>query len=165
MNAPKRQIAALSRAVSRRQRFEQDLRIQLAQRIAARAPLVEQEVRAKDHAATLEAEVMSYRQRISAMMTGAEPFSIDTLTSIRLYADGVAEQWSAARNAHAAAQQAIAAHDDEIAATRREIAKNRGRIDVCQARVRKFERVIENAEADAEDEDVEETALARLARG
>ena len=71
MNAPKRQIAALSRAVSRRQRFEQDLRAQLAQRIAARVPLVEQEQRANEYAAALEAEVLSYRHRITAMMTGA----------------------------------------------------------------------------------------------
>jgi len=165
MNAPKRQIAALSRAVSRRQRFEQDLRAQLAQRVAARAPLVEQEQRAQAYAAQLEAELLSYRQRITAMMTGAEPFSIDTLTAIRLYADGVADQWGAARNAHAAAQQALVAHDGEIAATRREIAKNRGRIDLIEARVHKLERMIDHAQADAEDEDVEETALARLMRG
>src|SRR5262249_33244736 len=111
MSAPKRQIAALSRAVSRRQRLEQDLRTRLAQLVPARVRLVEREGQARDHAAALEAQARSYRQRISAMMSGAEPFSIDTLTAIRLYADEVDRAHSAALDALTAAQQVVAAHD------------------------------------------------------
>jgi hypothetical protein len=153
MSAPKRQIAALSRAVSRRQRSEQDLRARLAQFVAARLPLVENEAQARGHAAELEAQARSYRQRISAMMAGAEPFSIDTLTAIRLYADEVDRQ------------HALIEHDAGIANTRREIAKNRGRIDLCEKRIGILQRVLDGIAADAEDEDIEETALARLARG
>jgi type III secretion system HrpB7-like protein len=164
MNAPKRQIAALSRAVSRRQRFEQALRAQLAQRIAARAPLVGRETQAREQAAALEAQALSYRHRIGAMMAGAEPFSIDTLTAIRRYAEEVERQFAGALEARHAAQEALAAHDGEIAVTRGEIAKNRGRIDLCEARIGKLQRVLDGIAADAEDEDIEETALARLAR-
>ncbi|MBN3751823.1 type III secretion protein [Paraburkholderia sp. Tr-20389] len=164
MSAPKRQIAALSRAVSRRQRVDQDLRARLAQFIAARVPLVDSERQARDRASVLEAQARSYRQRISAMMAGAEPFSIDTLTAIRLYADEVDRGHAAALDALKSAQQALAAHDATIANTRGEIAKNRGRIDLCEARIGKLQRVLDGIAADAEDEDVEETALARLAR-
>ena len=165
MSAPKRQIAALSRAVSRRQRTEQDLRARLAQRVAARLPLVEREAQARGRAAELEAQARSYRQRISAMMAGGEPFSIDTLTAIRLYADEVDRQFATASDAVTAAQQALAAHDAEIASTRGEIARNRGRIDLCEKRIGTLQRVLDGIAADAEDEDIEETALARLARG
>lgn len=164
MNAPKRQIAALSRAVSRRQRAEQDLRARLAQIVASRLPLVESEASTRANAAALDAQAQSYRQRISAMMSGAEPFSIDTLTAIRLYADEVDQQSATAREAWHAAQQTLAAHDDEIAAVRQEIAKSRGRIDLCEARIGKLQRLLDGIAADAEDEDIEETALARLAR-
>ncbi|MBN3759793.1 type III secretion protein [Burkholderia sp. Ac-20365] len=164
MSAQKRQIAALSRAVSRRQRFAQALRARLAQRVAARTPLVENETRARAHAAALEAQARSYRQRISAMMAGAEPFSIDTLTAIRLYAEDIDTQFSSARDAVTAAQQTLATHDAEIAGTRREIAKNRGRIELCEKRIGALQRVLDGIAADAEDEDIEETALARLAR-
>lgn len=165
MSAPKRQIAALSRAVSRRQRSEQDLRARLAQLVAARMPLVENEARARGYAADLETQARSYRQRISAMMAGAEPFSIDTLTVIRLYADEVDRQYAAASDAVTAAQQALTAHDAGIASMRGEIAKNRGRIDLCEKRIGILQRVLDGIAADAEDEDIEETALARLARG
>lgn len=165
MSAPKRQITALSRAVSRRQRSEQDLRARLAQLVAARLPLVENEARARGYAADLETQARSYRQRISAMMAGAEPFSIDTLTAIRLYADEVDRQFAAACDALTAAQQALTAHDAGIASTRGEIAKNRGRIDLCEKRIGILQRVLDGIAADAEDEDIEETALARLARG
>jgi len=164
MSAQKRQIVALSRAVSRRQRFEQALRARLAQLGAARMPLVENETRARAHAAALEAQARSCRQRISAMMAGAEPFSIDTLTAIRLYAEDIDGQFANARDAVTAAQQALATHDAEIAGTRREIAKNRGRIDLCEKRIGALQRVLDGLAADAEDEDIEETALARLAR-
>lgn len=164
MSAPEREIAALSRTVSRRQRFEQDLRARLAQLAAARLPLVEREGQAHDHAAALEAQARSYWQRVSAMMAGAEPFSIDTLTAIRLYADEVERAHATALDALMAAQQAVAEHDGTIANTRREIAKNRGRIDLCEARIGKLQRVLDGIAADAEDEDIEETALARLAR-
>lgn len=164
MSAPKRQIAALSRAVSRRQRLEQDLRTRLAQLLTARVPLVEREGQARDHAAALEAQARSYRQRVSAMMSGAEPFSIDTLTAIRLYADEVDRAHSAALDALTAAQQVVAAHDATIANIRSEIAKNRGRIGLCETRIGKLQRVLDGIAADAEDEDIEETALARLAR-
>ena len=165
MSAPNRQIAELSRAVSRRQRFEQDLRARLAQLVAARLPLVENEARARGHAAELEAQARSYRQRITSMMAGAEPFSIDTLTAIRLYADEVDRQFAAACDAMMAAQHALATHDAGIASTRGEIAKNRGRIDLCEKRIGILQRVLDGIAADAEDEDIEETALARLARG
>ncbi|WP_109477451.1 type III secretion protein [Paraburkholderia sp. C35] len=165
MSAPKRQIAALSRAVSRRQRFEQDLRARLAQLVAARIALVESEAHARGQAAALEAQAQSYRQRVSAMMSGAEPFSIDTLTAIRLYADEVDRQCAVAREALAAAQQMLAAHDASIAGMRGEIAKNRGRIELCEKRIGQLQRVLDGIAADAEDEDIEETALARLARG
>ncbi len=164
MSAPQRQIAALSRAVSRRRRLEQDLRARLAQLVAARAPLVEREGQARAHAAALEGQARSYGRRISAMMSGAEPFSIDTLTAIRLYADEVDRMHAAALDALTAAQQAIAAHDGTIANTRGEIAKNRGRIGLCETRIGKLQRVLDGIAADAEDEDIEETALARLAR-
>jgi len=98
------------------------------------------------------------------MMAGAEPFSIDTLTAIRLYADEVERAHATALDALMAAQQAVAEHDGTIANTRREIAKNRGRIDLCEARIGKLQRVLDGIAADAEDEDIEETALARLAR-
>jgi hypothetical protein len=164
MSAPKRQIAALTRAVSRRQRFEQDLRARLAQLVAARVPLVEREGQARDHAAALEAQAQSYRQRVSAMMAGAEPFLIDTLTAIRLYADEVDRAHAAELDVLTAARQAVAGHDATMAHARREIAKNRGRIDLCEARIGKLQRVLDGIAADAEDEDIEETALARLTR-
>jgi len=63
-----------------------------------------------------------------------------------------------------AAQQVVAAHDATIANIRSEIAKNRGRIGLCEARIGKLQRVLDGIAADAEDEDIEETALARLAR-
>jgi type III secretion system HrpB7-like protein len=165
MSALKRQIAALSRAVSRRQRSEQDLRARLAQFVAARLPLVENEARARGYAADLETQARSYRQRISAMMAGAEPFSIDTLTAIRLYAEEVNRHHATACEAVKAAQHALIEHDAGIANTRREIAKNRGRIDLCEKRIGILQRVLDGIAADAEDEDIEETALARLARG
>ncbi|MFP3550281.1 type III secretion protein [Paraburkholderia sp. SIMBA_049] len=165
MSAPKRQIAALSRAVSRRQRSEQDLRARLAQLVPARLPLVENEAQARGHAAELEAQARSYRERITAMMAGAEPFSIDTLTAIRLYAEEVNRHHATACEAVKAAQHALIEHDAGIANTRREIAKNRGRIDLCEKRIGILQRVLDGIAADAEDEDIEETALARLARG
>src|SRR5262249_23316830 len=151
-------------AVARRRRFEQDLRARLAQQMAARAPLAENEARARDHAAALDAQAQSYRQRIYAMLAGAEPVSIDTLTAIRRSADEVDRAHAAALDALSAAQQAMAAHDAATANTRREIAQNRGRIDVCEARIALLQRVLDGIAADAEDDDIEETALARLAR-
>ncbi|BCG01480.1 hypothetical protein PPGU19_060480 (plasmid) [Paraburkholderia sp. PGU19] len=165
MSTHRRQIAALSRAVSRRQRSEQDLRARLVQLVAARLPLVENEAQARAHAAEIEAQGRSYRERISAMMAGAEPFSIDTLTALRLYAEELDRHHATACEAVEAAQQALTGHDAGIASTRGEIAKNRGRIDLCEKRIGTLQRVLDGIAADAEDEDIEETALARLARG
>jgi predicted nucleic acid-binding Zn-ribbon protein len=98
------------------------------------------------------------------MMTGAEPFSIDNFTSIRRYTETVEERLAHAKSELNEARAAIAAKDEEIAAARRDIAQNRGRIDMCEQRVKKLEAVLDGIAADAEDEETEEMALARLGR-
>jgi type III secretion system HrpB7-like protein len=161
MSGPQRQIAALRRATARRERLEQALRAELAQRQVERGPLVEQAHAAQQQVMELDALAQLYRRRAQAMMTGAEPFSIEALTAIRRYVETVDEQLAAARNTAADAQQAVHAKEGEIAAARRSIAQNRGRIDLCMQRITKLERVLEGIAADAEDEEIEEMALAR----
>ncbi|MBT2793420.1 type III secretion protein [Paraburkholderia strydomiana] len=159
-----RQITALKRSGARRERLDEALRGALAQRQNERAACYSQADAAAQRHAELEAVVRMYRQRIAAMMTGAEPFSIDNFTSIRRYTETVEERLAHAQSELNEARAAIAAKDEEIAAARRDIAQNRGRIDMCEQRVKKLEAVLDGIAADAEDEETEEMALARLGR-
>lgn len=159
-----RQITALKRSSARRERLEEALRATLAQRQNERAACCARAEAIALRFEELDAVVNLYRQRIAAMMTGAEPFSIDNFTSIRRYTETVEERLASTNAELAEARAAIAAKDDEIAAARRDIAQNRGRIDMCGARVKKLEAVLEGLAADTEDEETEEMALARLSR-
>ncbi|HZZ11821.1 MAG TPA: type III secretion protein [Paraburkholderia sp.] len=163
MNA-RRQITALKRSCARRERLEEALRGALAQCQDERARCCAQADAIAHRNAELDAVVRMYRQRIAAMMTGAEPFSIDNFGSIRRYTEMVEERLAQAQSELTEARAAIAVKDQEIAAARRDIAQNRGRIDLCGQRVKKLEAVLEGIAADAEDEETEEMALARLSR-
>ncbi|XUW93406.1 type III secretion protein (plasmid) [Burkholderia sp. M6-3] len=159
-----RQIIALKRSSARRERLEEALRAALAQRQNERAVHSAEADAAAQRHAELDAVVRMYRQRIAAMTTGTEPFSIENFTSIRRYTEMVEERLTHAQSELNEARAAIAAKDEEIAAARRDIAQNRGRIEMCEQRVKKLEAVLDGLAADAEDEETEEMALARLGR-
>ncbi|MCA8002720.1 type III secretion protein [Burkholderia metallica] len=163
MSYLKRQIAVLQRGVSRRNRVEENLRAELTRQVAARTTLLDQESMARAHAQEIEAQAQSYRCRIHAMLAGAEPFTIDALTALRLYAQGIDEQLVAATSAASEARSALAAHDAEMNNIRQEIGRNRAKIDLSEARIGKLQRQLDMIAADAEDEDTEEAALARMA--
>jgi type III secretion system HrpB7-like protein len=157
----RRRISALARASERRERMEADLRAELEARRREHAEL---QARADDIAQQLmelHAITTDHRARIARMMTGEEPFSLDSFDACRRYLDIVDHEAREAQTALDAQHAAIATKDDEVIAARRAIAQNRGRIDVCRERVRDLERVLERIALDAEDEAAEELTLAK----
>jgi chromosome segregation ATPase len=157
----RRRIAALARASQRRERLEADLRAEVEARKRERDALQARADELDARIAELDAIALDHRARITRMMTGEEPFSLDTFDACRRYLEIVDTQTREARAALDEQNAAIAAKDDEVAAARRAIALNRGRIDVCRKRAREMERVLEQIAMDAEDEAAEELTLAR----
>jgi type III secretion system HrpB7-like protein len=164
MSTTKRRIAALARASARRERMEADLRAALEARRRERAQLQAQADELAAQVAELDAIAFDHRSRIARMMTGEDPFSLDSFEACRRYLEIVDGKTREAQAALAERHAALAAKDDEVTHARRAIAMNRGRIDVCRQRMRDLERVLEQAALDAEDEAAEELVLARRVR-
>jgi type III secretion system HrpB7-like protein len=157
----RRRIAALARASQRRERMEADLRAELDARRREHAALQARADELADRLMELHAITVDHRMRIARMMTGEEPFSLDSFDACRRYLDMIDAQTRETQGALDEQHAAMAAKDEEVVAARRAIAQNRGRIDVCRERVRDLERVLERIAADAEDEAAEELTLAR----
>jgi type III secretion system HrpB7-like protein len=158
---PRRRIAALARASERRERMEADLRAELETRRREHAALQARADELLERLAELHAIAVDHRSRIARMMTGEEPFSLDSFDACRRYLDIVDHETREAQGALDEQHAAIAAKDEEVISARRAIAQNRGRIDVCRERVRDLERVLERIALDAEDEAAEELTLAK----
>jgi len=164
MATENRQVTALKRSGARREKIEEALRVQLRQWQNERAGLVAQEAAWVARVAELDAIIDTYGQRISSMMTGGEVFSIDTFEACRHYIDATELLKQNASAELQARRDALARNDEQIQHTRRGIAQNRGRIDICNERIRKIESRLNALDADAQDEETEEMALARLSR-
>ncbi|QCP52306.1 type III secretion protein HrpB7 [Trinickia violacea] len=162
MNATaKRRIIALERSTARRRRLDESLRAALAAQRDEHTAL-EAARDAKARQVEHEAGVLQhYEDRIDALMTGTEAFSLNDLNGCRTYADIVAERLRASEAHLAQAEHAVQASLDAIAKTQRDIALNLGRIDLCDDRVRQIHRQQEEAAAIAGDDEAEEIALAR----
>jgi len=164
MSTVRRRVAALARASARRERLEPELRTALEARRSERLALQAQADDMALRLLELEALALDHRARITRMMTGEEPFSLDAFDGCRRYVDIIDTQRQEAEAALDAQRVLVAAKDDEMSAARREIALNRGRIDVCRKRVHELENLLEQAALEAEDEAAEELVLARRSK-
>jgi type III secretion system HrpB7-like protein len=164
MSTITRRIAALARASDRRERMEPELRAALEAHRRAWAQLVAHADELSARVSELEAIAFDHRSRIARMMTGDDPFSLDTFEACRRYLDIIDTQTREARLALEEQRAAIASKEAEITQAQRAIAMNRGRIDICRQRVRDLQRVLEQAALDAEDEAAEELVLAKRVR-
>jgi chromosome segregation ATPase len=164
MAAQNRQLTALKRSSARREKLDEALRAELRQRQAERIEILAQVAASAQRVADLDAVIDEYRQRIGAMMTGGDAFSVDSFDACRRYIEETELKKSEACNELDARRNALAANDEQTAQTRHSIAQNRGRIDTCKERVRKIENRLNDMAVDAEDEENEEMALARLSR-
>ncbi|WP_233836486.1 type III secretion protein [Paraburkholderia sp. ZP32-5] len=164
MAAGNRQVIALKRSGARREKIEETLRAELRQWQSERAGIVAQEKAWMARVAELEATIDAYRQRIGSMMSGGEAFSIDTFEACRHYIDATELLKQNACAELQTQRDALARNDEQIRQTRRGIAQNRGRIDICNERIRQIETRLNALDADAQDEETEEIALARLSR-
>jgi type III secretion system HrpB7-like protein len=156
-----RRVSALERASARRRRLDNTLRAtlavqhsELAQRQAARDARVQ---RVEQEASVLRV----YLQRIEAMMSGSESFSLDQMNGSRLYIDVVRERLRAREAELAQSEALVKASTDAIAQTQYEIALNMGRIDLCSEQIDQIRRRHDESASDASDEEAEEIAMAR----
>jgi ribosomal protein L16 Arg81 hydroxylase len=159
-----RQVVALRRSSARREKMEEALRAELRQRQAERGEILTREAAWVARVAELDAVIAAYRGRITAMMTGGEAFSIDIFDACRRYIEATELLKNDACGELQAVRQALAGNDEQTRQTRRAIAQNRGRIDVCNERVKRIESKLNDIAVDAQDEETEEMALARLSR-
>jgi len=159
-----RQVVALKRSSARREKMEEALRAQLRQHQAERTEILTRESAWAARVAELAAVIEAYRVRITAMMTGGEAFSIANFDACRRYIDATELLKNDALGEVQALQRALAHNDEQTRQTRRAIAQNRGRIDICKERVKKIESKLDDIAVDAQDEETEEMALARLSR-
>lgn len=156
-----RRIGALTRASARRERMEPDLRAALEARREECAQLHAQVDQTVARLNELQSVADQHRARIVAMMTGAEPFSIDIFDGCRRYLEVVESQCDEARAELDTRRSAVVAKEAEVAGARRAIALNRGRIDVCRKRTKQLQQTLDQVALDAEDEAAEELASAR----
>lgn len=140
------------------------MRAELAPAQAACAQARDEHQAAIERREALDAQIKSYHERIAAMLGGSETFSIESLHACRRYLDQLDARRPAMQAEVDRALQAVHASDARLTDLRRRIAQNRGRIDVVGRRIVKLRNLIEAEAVDAEDEEAEEQALARLAR-
>lgn len=157
----KRQTAALRQSAARRERHEQTLRVALAGQQCEWDALRVQEQESVARIAELHARGEGYRARVEQMLSGSEPFSIESFDMCRRYLDLLAEQIAAARTVLDGQREAAARKAGEIAESRARIARNRVRIDTCSSRITAIVARLRQAADDAEDEEAEEAAIGR----
>lgn len=159
-----RQIVALKRSGVRREKMEDALRVKLREHQAEGNEIAAREAQWVARVAGLDRVIDVYRQRLTGMMTGGEAFAIDTFDACRRYIESTESLKDDACRELREQQHAHAGNDALIRDTRREIAQTRGRIDVCNNWVSRIESRLDNLAADVQDEEAEETALARQNR-
>ncbi|AJX36027.1 type III secretion protein HrpB7 [Burkholderia oklahomensis] len=162
--ARSRRAVAFARVRERRRKLDAVLREELAAGRAALRPL-EKALAVKVRQVELKtADVRRHADRIDALTSGSESFSLDELLACRAYLDVAGTRLRALEMEEA---QARAALDDAVAAVEqksREIARNLGRIDACSEHIERARRDCERMADEALDEEVEEAALARRMR-
>lgn len=157
----KRQAAALRQSAARRERHEQTLRATLAGQQGEWDALRVQEQASVAQIAELRARGAGYRARVEQMLSGREPFSIESFDMCRRYLDLLDEQIAAAQTVLDGQREAVARMAGQIAESRARIARNRVRIDTCGSRITAIVARLQQAADDAEDEEAEEAAIGR----
>jgi len=154
-------IAVLQRAGGRRQRLEERLRAELAQHRNIRLDLMKHVHEAQRCRESIDAQLQEYRLRASEMTSGLAPFSIDALTAVRRHTETLSMEHSQACNSVTQAEKAVLENDADIVRVSSAIARCRSRIDFCAQRVIKLQKLLETLDADGQDEESEELAMAR----
>jgi hypothetical protein len=96
------------------------------------------------------------------MMTGGSAVRLAELNATMRYADVVAVRVQQMEGELAAIDTTLRGKADELAAATRALAVNRSRIDLCGERIAHLHIELDRQASDAEDDEAEETALARL---
>jgi type III secretion system HrpB7-like protein len=158
----RRRVAALQLTIGRRERLERRLQAAL---IAARAAHAEALAQRDAQLARTEAEreqLRGFHARIAQMMTGGSAVRLAELNATMRYADVVAVRVQQMEGELAAIDTTLRGKADELAAATRALAVNRSRIDLCGERIAHLHVELDRQATDAEDDEAEEIALARL---
>jgi len=158
----RRRMTALQLTIGRRERLERRLQAAL---IAARAAHAEALAQRDVQLARTEAEreqLRGFHARIAQMMTGGSAVRLAELNATMRYADVVAVRVQQMEGELATLDTVLRGRADELAAATRALALNRSRIDLCGERIAHLHIELDRQATDAEDDEAEETALARL---
>ncbi|KVE37986.1 hypothetical protein [Burkholderia sp. TSV86] len=157
-------IRALKRSIERGQRYEEQLRQQLATQrdeYAMRAAHCDaQRERVENERNTLD----RYIRKIDALASGGQAFSPELFNDYHTYVNTLTERVDMQCQELQRLEALLSEAAETVTQTFREIARNTGRIDRCRDRLQTMKRTLEMASDDAIDEEAEELSVARSLR-
>ncbi|SMF99964.1 hypothetical protein [Burkholderia singularis] len=162
--APALLIRALKRSIERGQRYDGQLRQQLATQrdeYATRAAHCDaQRERLESERNTLD----RYIRKIDALTSCGQAFHPELFNDYHTYVNILTERVDMQCEEFQRLEALLSEAAETITQTLREIARNTGRIDRCRDRLQTIERALEMASNDALDEEAEELSVARSLR-